>query len=442
MKIIPLILLVLLFVSCGRGFLDAKPDKALVIPQTLDDLQALLDDVNQQINQTPGLPEIASDDYVAPDGALSALNEHVRKTYLWEKFQPLNNSDWHTMYNQILRVNVVLETLQKMERTSTNAIKYDEIHGAALFFRSWHFFHLLQVFSPPYDSSTSQQDAGIVLKLKADINEKIVRATVESSYSQIMEDLLHAVGKLPERVTVASRPNLAAGYALLSRVYLSRFDYDNSERYADLSLQQNDKLLDYNQYRSTGIFPDPLIEGNDEVLFYAIPILYTTAIFRNARMDDVFIDLYEEGDLRKLLYFNEKVEGTLFMKSTYYTGQLVPFTGLTSAEMYLVKAECLARRGEAATSLQMLDNVRKTRWNSDVAYVEYGADDAAEALELVMQERRRELVFRGLRWFDLRRFNKNPQFAKSRKRMYEGKIYELLPNAPFFSFPLPATEGM
>src|SRR5690606_25537193 len=103
--------------------------------------------------------------------------------------------------------------------------RYREIKGAAYFFRAWHFFNLLQVYSAPYDSQTANTDLGIVLKLSADVNEHVRRSTVEMCYAQILDDLEYATSLLPPTSFVASRPNLAAAYALLARVYLSRFDY-------------------------------------------------------------------------------------------------------------------------------------------------------------------------------------------------------------------------
>jgi len=61
-----------------------------------------------------------------------------------------------------------------------------------------------------------------------------------------------------------------------------------------------------------------------------------------------------------------------------------------------------------------------------------------EALEIILQERRKELVFRGLRWFDLKRLNKDPRFAVTLKRVIEDKEYILPPNDNKYLFPIPS----
>jgi hypothetical protein len=70
---------------CGcKKFLDAKPDKQLVIPATLQDAEALLD--NQTMNSTAGLGEASADNYYLLYSDWQALpNVQDRNTYVWEK---------------------------------------------------------------------------------------------------------------------------------------------------------------------------------------------------------------------------------------------------------------------------------------------------------------------------------------------------------------------
>lgn len=434
-----------IFLSCSEGFLDAKPDKALVVPVTLQDYRALLDDAQQQINLTPGLVEIATDDLEAPDGMLDAVYRTLLNTYIWateiyEGEDAFMGADWIDIYAQILRANVVLEGLEDMERNEQNGALYDEVKGAALFFRAWHFFSLLQSFSLPYDPATATQDLGIVLKLKADINEKATRATVESSYQQVLADLTAAVELLPERTGYVSRPNLAAGYALMARVYLSRFDYGNAVKFADLALAQNDGLMDFNMLDLDDRFPDPFTDNNPEIILYSMPILYSSAFFREGYITDELYAEYGENDLRKKMFFKEDVEGRATIKATYYASDVLPFTGITTAELYLIRAECLIRNGQVKEGLEALDKLLRNRWNAAVDYLPTTATDEEEALRVILDERRKELVFKGLRWFDLRRLNKDARFAKTLTRTYNGETFTLAPDSRKYAFPIPNTE--
>ena len=70
------------------------------------------------------------------------------------------------------------------------------------------------------------------------------------------------------------------------------------------------------------------------------------------------------------------------------------------------------------------------------------AENVGDAMAVVLEERIRELVFRGLRWFDLRRLNKDPRFKVTLERIYNSSTYHLEPNGKMYCFPIPRTEKM
>ncbi|HSC36481.1 MAG TPA: RagB/SusD family nutrient uptake outer membrane protein, partial [Chitinophagaceae bacterium] len=64
------------------------------------------------------------------------------------------------------------------------------------------------------------------------------------------------------------------------------------------------------------------------------------------------------------------------------------------------------------------------------------AVNAADALSKVLQERRKELLLRGLRWTDLRRLNRDPAHATTISHAAGGLTYVLAP-ASVYTFPIP-----
>ena len=58
-------------------------------------------------------------------------------------------------------------------------------------------------------------------------------------------------------------------------------------------------------------------------------------------------------------------------------------------------------------------------------------------LQEVLNERRRELIGTGLRWFDLKRLNKEPRFAKTVIHELDGEVYTLEPNGNNYVLPIP-----
>ncbi len=116
----------------------------------------------------------------------------------------------------------------------------------------------------------------------------------------------------------------------------------------------------------------------------------------------------------------------LFLRGDYYNNYLaVP-------ELYLIRAECLTREGKQAEALADVNKLRKNRI-VPAAYVEYTpadfGSDNERVLRFVLEERRRELAFTGMRMIDLKRLNKEPRFAKTIKHTAEGKEYVLEPGS-------------
>lgn len=422
--------------SCKDAFLDAKPDKALLVPKTLDDMQALLDNTSV-MNTCPSLSMISTDDFYYTDAGWKGNNSPVeRNAYIWadDLYQgALINSDWDFAYRQVFYANVVLEGLQALPGETATA-RYKQIKGSALFFRAMAFYNLAQMFARPYDESTASSDLGLPLHLTADVNDQVQRSSVKATYDQILKDLKEAAPLLPSQQAFKNRPSSTAANALLARVYQTMQMYEESLHYADLSLAANKKLLNFYQLNATAAspFPQALPNGNDEVIFFDMPIGYT--FFSNSTLVDTSLyQSYGANDLRPVLFFRNVSPGAY----APLTGK--NYTGMTTAEMYLIRAEAYARKGAAANALKDLNDLLVTRYKSGT-YTPIASNDAAEVLKIVLRERRKELIGKGVRWADLRRLNKDQRFATKLVRKVDGKTYELSPGSDKFVFPIPESE--
>src|SRR4030095_5180819 len=127
----------------------------------------------------------------------------------------------------------------------------------ALFFRSYAFYNLLQVFAKPYSIDSANLHWGIPLRLDADFNKPTTRATLKQSYDQLIADTKYAITLLSNQQSFKTRPSKTAGYALLARTYLSMSDYNNAFTYADSALQLNNTLLDFNTLNGAATNPVP-----------------------------------------------------------------------------------------------------------------------------------------------------------------------------------------
>jgi len=441
--------LVLSQAGCKKDWLNKKPDISATIPATLADCRALLDKNSLFNLNSPNLQEIASDGHYIIATALAGMSDRVRNAYTWSNDRLYLSSDWLTANNDgpyriVFTSNLILETLQKMVVTDQNRVEWNNLKGEALFQRSRAFFELAQNYAPQYRSGTAQSDLGIPLRLEADINIPAKRSTLQESYSQIVNDLIVAKDLLLSTTANKARASKHAALALLARVYLNMEDYYNAGIYANSALSISDKLLDFSGL--DGSKANPIQQLNIEVIYHS-SLINSIEISTRSRIEPALKALYNVDDLRSSIFFGTSA-GEITYKGSY-TGNALCFNGLATDEMYLIRAECHARAGNSVEAMNDVNTLLKTRWkkvNGISSYINQTAGSAQDALIIVLDERRKELLKRGLRWGDLRRLNLDPRFAVTLKRTVLGIEYTLEPNSYKYTFPIPddiiKTTGM
>lgn len=436
-KIAAIILLMAALTSCD-DFLDVKPDQALVVPNKLADLEALLNNDRSVMNAEPAVGFIGTDDYYVYDHEFQIFSTEMEiNAYTWEKeiFGDQMPYEWSKPYQQVYYANVVLEQLENIPVTEENRWQWEQLKGRALFYRSYAYYTLLQLFAAPYGEANHSKP-GIVLKNSADINEDVFRSSLKESYDNVINSLKEAVNHLGENSLFDTQPDKEAAYACLSRVYLSMGDYSNAKAYADSCLSIEGQLMDYNSLNLTS--SAPFARFNEEVLFHSTLYLYTITFF-SAKVKEEIVNSFDANDLRKEAFFKTNSDGSHSFKGCYSGKSYELFGGLATDEIYLIRAECKARSGNIAEAMDDLNTVLEKRWKAGT-FEELTADTKDEALQLILEERRKELLFRGLRWMDLRRLNLSGDYNLTLTREVGGKEFTLPPNDPRYVYPIPQKE--
>jgi len=430
--------LVALLSGCKK-YLDKKSNDALVIPSTLADLQGLLDDGFTMNQVTPSLPESSADDYFLPEKVAAAMPTGYRDIYTWELKQYNYQNDWSKNYLPVYNANVCLEKVSEIAKTPANEQQWDNVKGAALFFRAYSFLNLAWEYAKAYDEDSSTVDPGIVLRLSSDFNIPSKRSTVGENYKQIISDAKESLTYLPVNVIEPMRPSRAAAYGLLSRIYLSMRMYDSSLKYASACLSIQNELMDFNGDADITQLSGaaPFRKFNKETIFYTqmngnVP-LHT---YSNCFIDTVLYSLYDSNDLRREAFFDAN-NGYHKFKGSYTGNRNMLFTGIATDEIYLTKAECMVRLGNIAEGLDVLNQLMVKRWNIASTYTPLTADTEEKALNLILKERRKELLIRGLRWIDIKRLNKEG-FNIIPERKFGGMVYKLPPNDNRYALPIPS----
>jgi starch-binding outer membrane protein, SusD/RagB family len=414
--------------SCKK-YLDKKPTQNMVIPESLADLQAVMD--NQNINDATSslFLEIVSDNYYLTTTSWQGLHQDFSKTYIWDKDAKitLNNGGWSAPYEGVYYANFVLDLLPKVKYDESEQADYNYIKGTALFVRAFLFHELTQLYCKPY-SAEAANEPGIVLRMTPEVDAPIARSTVQQTYDQIINDIKAAIDLLPLTNSNVMRPGKAAAYGLLSRVYLTMRDFENAERAVNSTLSINSSLLDYNSLTpvSNPVLPNnPLT--NPEILFINVA---TPTIFNNSHIaivDSVLYKSYDGNDLRKTVYYG-LTGANPYWKGSYYANgtEYGIFNGIATDELYLIRAECRARSGNITGAMDDLNALLKKRWKTGT-FTNITAINSNDALNKVLVERRKELAFRGLRWSDLRRYNLDGN-GITLKRIVNNTEYTLPPN--------------
>jgi tetratricopeptide (TPR) repeat protein len=422
--------------SCKK-YLDAKPDDRLSLPATIADMQLLMDDYNSMNARFAYAQELAADNFYLATEDWQTQIPVQRDLYTW---QPNDQTldQWTSAYESVLSANVVLDNIDGVNYSPAEQSSWRNVKGSALFFRAAYFYNLAQVFAVPYNESSAGTDLGIPLRLNADYTQVSVRASIAQTYQQIISDLQQAAALLPETPMIKSRPCKPAAFGLLGRIYLDMQEYEKAGLYADSCLQLYDRLIDFNTLDAAADIP--MERFNDEVIFEALSPLADGLSQAVCKIDTILYGSYAPNDLRRGTWFFNNM-GYISFKGDYGArgpdnGQV--FTGVVTDEQYLIRAESHARAGNSNAAMNDLNTLLEKRWLAG-SFVPLTATDANDALRKVLTERRKELLFRGTRWSDLRRFRNDPQFAVTPVRILNGQRFELPPNSPRYVLKLPAS---
>jgi tetratricopeptide (TPR) repeat protein len=432
-----LILLSISLMETGcKKFLDEKPDTKLAVPVTLTDFQALLDNYSVINYSDPGAGEIAADNYFLNDADYAALSlDNYKRQYTWQNdrlFSLLGSNDWFTSYRPVFTANTILEGLNKIAITGTALTEYNNVKGQACFVRGKAFLQAALLWAPAYDAASAASAQGIPIRLGADFNQASVRSSLKETYDQILNDFRQSIPLLPVVSLQAMRPSRPAAYAMLARTYLAMRKYDQAELYADSCLQLFNTLLDYNKLNASANFP--IAQFNAEVIKQSrIPVPAPLSNTR-ARIDQQLYSSYAANDLRKTIFFKAGTNGSYVFKGSYEGGGNL-FSGVATDEVYLMRAECRARAGKTDDAMKDLNTLLVKRFKAGT-FIPLTASDSNQALTMVLTERRKELLMRGLRWMDLKRLNKEG-LNITLKRSVAGQDYTLPPNDLRYALPLP-----
>lgn len=433
-KLITLTAASMLFASCG-DFLDKQPSVSQNTPvEKTSQLLALYDGTGN-LTSYNYFAFYSTDDTELPKEMYALNQSQFNINYQVSNYTHFRDGIiadaqdlfWTGEYEKIYTLNLIINSASSVEGSED---ELREALGCAHFLRAYIFFDMATYYCLPW-CEANRGALGMPIRLGLDFDENVSRGTLEQTYTQIFADLQAADEYITRTDVDPDKPwrvSKCAINALYSRIYLARGEYEQALEYANAALSNAPALFDYNNfgwgtpasYPAAGDRPAETLEYCetndwstnkwlyfDEWIFphlvenraqWAMPSTSLTALYD------------QENDLRFELFFVE--HGNRRMNVLYdwyrYTqfddGRFI-ISGLTPQELMLNKAEILVRQGNWQEGLNVLTPLRETRYRTGTATA-LTASSQAEALKVVLDERRRELPF-AFRLSDIKRFSVN-----------------------------------
>ncbi|OXB03360.1 starch-binding protein [Flavobacterium plurextorum] len=450
MKYISIICVLLsgyLIVSCEE-YLNDVP-KGTKTPTTLADFEAFIRDENR--NQTVNIPQ-----------ALNLLNDKnnslitlsysplEKANYMWDETADrigLENSTtntYYTSYAGISSFNIIIENV--LNATESTEEQRKMVWAQAKVLRSMSYYCLVNYYADTYQIYTASLKLAVPLITSAKVNAPSRQVSIQEMYDFILNDITEAVPYLPKVSQTPLHPNLGTAYAFYSRIYLQMNNYPKALKYADLALEENNKLYDwitfYESYKEIIDKPSSYIKNPSPMGYY-----YNENY--NFRHGTNSVDLteyeipcerakkFENGDARFLARWKQRTVAG----ETYYASILsgmFNYGGITTTEVYLVKAECLARTNQIDSALGILNKIRKTRILPSY-YKDFATSDRTAAVKAIIKLKNNELILTLIPFADARRLNAEGIYKNTLTKIVDGQTYTLTSNSHLWTMPFPFT---
>lgn len=484
-SLIIIIVLAVFFTACEE-FLSEPPSKTTsVVPSTTEHLENLLNNYNDYAREGNASAIFGTDDY----GLLKELfndNPGIYQitiahyaTWNTEGVEQDDRSFWPAEWKKIFSANLVLSYLDRVEGSEAEK---QNLKAEAHFIRAYSYFNLASTYCLPY-TDANKGELGLPLKASTSFEESIERATLEETWDMILFDLETAF-ELDRDLELNNgkyrtwRASEAAVNAFAARVYLTLNDYAKALSYAEAALGAHSEMIDYNtDMRFSDIVSE--VAGPDTLVRIWYPYTHDAQTDQTDRMEwkelyyyrflncmwwnyvpsPDLLSLYDTAyDLRYKYHIVEDYSYDRGM-AVSYPGYIFFFkdqipSGPTVAEMLLTAAECQARTGNWQDAMNTVNELRVKRMDNTAPaeVINLSASSEAEALTLILEERRREHPYTR-RLEDIRRFNNNTDpsddVVVTRDFYFVGPyavdptqptIHTLEKNSRLFATPLPLTD--
>lgn len=430
------------------------------------------------------LPDVQCDLVYAVNGYSNNLGDIWRWDILATNGQI--EAVYGSLYSLIGNCNFVLENAAKLMPTLVDDEDVDHLEnlcGEAYFARALAYSELIKLFCVDYkNDEDAKGQLGVVLRTSYYKEQPIERSSLYDSYQLVLADLDMAAGYLAldedydpaydgYLYNYSTYFNEYTVYALRARVALYMRKYEDAVKYSSKIIDSKMYTLSsVNAEYSAGVSYYDLMWQNDLSTEVIWKIGFTSSNYGGA-LGSVFfnydyssykpdyvpaqwvLNLYAQTDGRYNAFFRTATTGyshgltwPLVYKywgnqDLYAEAQLLN-TSMPKvfrlSEQYLIRAEayCNLETPDYSKAGRDISTLRAARYTSGSS----AALNADNAMEVIEEERVKELFMEGFRLQDLKRWGKGFERTPQDQSLSNGSSLKVTADNPLFVWPIPQHE--
>lgn len=424
------------------------------------------------------LPDVQSDLVQAVQGYTNTHGD------IWRWDILATNTSIEAVYQQLYliigRCNYFFENLPKVEKNTVSdedLVELDNYKGEVYFARALAYSELIKMFCKAYDPATADKELGVALVDKYTGAPRPTRATLKESYDFVLADLAKAAEYLDTEENVAG-VLYNTGYftigtvnALFARTYLYMQDWQkaidystkviDSKKYILSSVTQASSVSGVNAYQYMWQYDaatEIIWKVQFEVTSYGGKLgqIFFNYDYSSFKPDYIpakwVLNLYAGSDLRYDAFFANATTGyshglTTPLLVKYYGNKNFLNNNILHvsmpkpfrlSEQYLIRAEAYCRQGGAglAKAAKDITTLRLARYKT------YGSTSlpADKWLDVISDERVRELYMEGFRLTDLKRWGRGFKREAQASTVSPGNNLKVEASDALFVWPIPQHE--
>jgi starch-binding outer membrane protein, SusD/RagB family len=325
--------------------------------------------------------------------------------------------DWSKYYNTINLANTILyydKQVYGNDVTFTKELK-DQVDGECMFLRALNHFHLVRLWRDvPLMTTASISDTSSIFVPKS--NEADI-------LNFLIQDLKKAKNMVSDDPAIKGRANKYAIMALMADIYLWSEQYEEAVAYCDsvtmggYSLEPNATWFNLYYPGNSAAesifeiqFNEALHEERNPIYGSLLPVNGTAQLIPNT---ESLTGLLSFGDIRSSSYSNTPNPLNKYLLTSIFSGierttnqEDANYIYYRYADIVLIKAEALNEIGGHEDEVN--DLLRMTEERAGLTYT--NVSGKRELRTEILNERGREFLIEGKRWFDILRFAKRNNY--------------------------------